>query len=432
MKLGRIIVWLMRLVLGAVFIFSGFAKGVDPFGTLYKFREYLTALNFWIPDSILLTGVIALCALEFCLGVFLALGCFRRWVPRITLALMVCMLVLTGWIAIANPISDCGCFGDAFPVSNTVTFLKNILLTAGVLFLVKMNRCAPCLITPYLQWLAMLGCGGYIVGVALYGYEVQPLVDFRPFRTGSMLADLNTEADDETENFTFVYERNGERREVTAFDPQPDEAEGWVFVERKENSNAGDSNSNSELHIYTADDNEEGVTTQLLDQPYTFLILMPEPERVSKAAAWKIEALTDKAQKEGMAVGCIMAGGDDIIQMWRDILEPSVPIYKAEDTTMKMVARGNPAVVVAKDGKIVWKGTMRSVAPEQPELSLKESPRNDRNTLLFFNAVLCGWLAVLILLSLLSVAWTKIFRSIPSKSTNNPVQQTKSNPDSES
>lgn len=411
----RIVVWLMRLAIGGVFLFSGFAKAVDPFGSLYKFREYFTALGLWLPDSILLTGVILLCGLEFCLGLFLTLGCFRRGVPRVALALMCFMLVLTGWIAVANPISDCGCFGDAFTVSNSATFVKNIILTAGVVFLMKCNRYAQCLITPYLQWLALLAGSGFIVAVALYGYEVQPLMDFRPFPVGSEVSCSGPSEEDtdeeELNRILFIYERNGERKEVSAYDEQPDEADGWKFLDRREVAPPSATGSASELRLYTADDNETDVTSRFLEKGNTLLILLPEPERVSKSEAWKIEELTKQGAKAEIKVACILAGSDETLQIWKDILDQSVEVYKAEDTVMKMVARGNPAVVYVSNGKIIWKNAMRTLPVYDTGDWIQSYSPNQRKVLKLLSSLLTGTIGLLILLSFLPAGWHLAFKS---------------------
>ena len=414
MKSQRWLVWMMRVAIGAVFIASGFVKGVDPFGSLYKFREYLTALGMWLPDSVLLTGVIALCAFEFMLGIFLALGCYRRGAPRLALALMSFMLILTAWIAFADPVSDCGCFGDALVLSNWATFIKNIVITAGVVYLVKMNLEAPCMVSPYLQWLVFLGGAVYIVCISLYGYEIQPPVDFRPFPTGSVLAGEDGETDDEAASMTFIYARGDEISEVSASDPQPDESEGWTFVERREKS-AENSGNGSTLHIYT--DDEEDATHDILDGQKSLLILIPELERVSKSDAWKIERLVAEARDENMVPACIVAGSDHALRIWKDLLDPSVPLYKAEDTVLKMVARGNPAVVLSDNGKIVWKATMRSLPIEDSKGWIGKYYRDDRDMLRLLSSVLIAWLGLLALASHL-----RAFRIPGKRFRKNPVQ----------
>ena len=126
----KIIVNICRMVVALTFIFSGFVKAIDPLGTQYKIQDYLAALELetLVPDWATLTASVGLAALEFCLGVFLLFAINRRCVTRITVALMVFMTIVSLWLWIANPISDCGCFGDAVKLTNGQTFLKNIIL----------------------------------------------------------------------------------------------------------------------------------------------------------------------------------------------------------------------------------------------------------------------------------------------------------------
>lgn len=101
--------WIIRIVVGGVFIFSGFAKGIDPYGTLYKVEDYLSVLSLSVWPNLVLVGVFGLCALEFLAGVFLLTGCFRRSSVIIAGGIMAFMLPLTLWIAVSNPVADCGC-----------------------------------------------------------------------------------------------------------------------------------------------------------------------------------------------------------------------------------------------------------------------------------------------------------------------------------
>jgi hypothetical protein len=59
------------------------------------------------------------------------------------------------------------------------------------------------------------------------------------------------------------------------------------------------------------------------------------------------------------------------VDHWKDVSMASYPIYYMDDSELKMVARGNPAVVYLEDGAIVWKRTLSSLDDvEQPvELS---------------------------------------------------------------
>ena len=127
-----ILINMCRLLLAATFILSGFVKAIDPLGTQYKIHDYLEAMGLtpWIPDWATLTASVILAAFEFALGIYLLFAIQRRIVSRIVTAVMVVMTALTLWIAVANPVKDCGCFGDAIVLTNTQTLIKNIILLA--------------------------------------------------------------------------------------------------------------------------------------------------------------------------------------------------------------------------------------------------------------------------------------------------------------
>ena len=167
----------MRVAVGAVFIFSGFSKAIDPWGTLYKFDDYLAALSISVWPNLELVGVFGLCAIEFLTGVFLMFGCFRRSISIVAAIIMAILLPLTLWIAINNPVADCGCFGDVFVLSNWATFWKNVVISAGVAWLTVYNKRCGCLIPPALQWIAFVVSALFIVVIELFGYISQPLLD---------------------------------------------------------------------------------------------------------------------------------------------------------------------------------------------------------------------------------------------------------------
>ena len=127
---GKVWVNLCRFLLGALFIFSGFVKAVDPLGFFYKIQDYLTAFGMisWFPSYAPLLVGIVLSAIEFSVGVFLFLGIRRKVASALALLLMVVMTPLTLYLALANPVSDCGCFGDAWILTNWQTFGKNVVL----------------------------------------------------------------------------------------------------------------------------------------------------------------------------------------------------------------------------------------------------------------------------------------------------------------
>ena len=179
------VVWLFRLLVGATFVLSGFVKSIDPWGSFYKISEYFEVWNMDIPASLEVLAAFLLGGAEFVLGCLLLFGCYRRVAVWLLLAMMAFMLPLTLYIAVADPVADCGCFGDFLVLSNTVTFVKNIFLTLMLVYLASFNSRVEGLFIAYIQWVIGGLLSFYILIIALYGYNVQPLLDFRRFSPGT-------------------------------------------------------------------------------------------------------------------------------------------------------------------------------------------------------------------------------------------------------
>ena len=143
-----------RLLVAVTFIFSGFVKGMDPLGTQYKITDYLEALHIdWMfPDWSTLVMSVLLATAEFAIGIFLLFAIRRRLTSKITLAVMIVMTLITLWIVIADPVKDCGCFGDAVVLTNMETFIKNIILLIFAILLWKKPLEMPRLISRQTQW----------------------------------------------------------------------------------------------------------------------------------------------------------------------------------------------------------------------------------------------------------------------------------------
>ena len=132
-------VWtnLCRFVLGVTFIFSGFVKADDPWGTAYKIEDYVYAFGWsdFVPSFLPLFLSCLLSVFEFTLGVYLFFGIRKRLTSIAVALVMVCMTPFTLYLALANPVADCGCFGDALKLTNWETFWKNVVLLVLALWL---------------------------------------------------------------------------------------------------------------------------------------------------------------------------------------------------------------------------------------------------------------------------------------------------------
>lgn len=348
----KILVWVMRLLVGATFVFSGFAKTVDPWGFVYKLQEYLAAWGLdWLPREALLCLAIGLAMLEFVCGLMLALGCLRRAAVWILSAMMAVMLPLTFYIMIANPVADCGCFGDAWVLSNTATFFKNLVLAAMLVCLILWNAGVGTLIDPLLQWIGITASVLYCLVLSVIGWWIQPVVDFRPFPVGSSLI---AEVDDS--GIGMVYERDGEER-TFGVDDLPDDS--WTFV-RREGQLAGE----RAIAIYDGD--EEVAENVIKPDGMQVLLTVPEPGLHGRARSHMCNKLSDYVgARGGSMLGLVPLSGDSL-DAWIRMYNPKFTVLTMEDSQVKELARGDAGLVYLEDGQVQWKRNLYSFPGDFP------------------------------------------------------------------
>lgn len=350
------LLWALRAAVGSVFIVSGWAKCVDLQGFCLKIGEYLTALGWQLPQELVLMGATGVATLEFVTGIMLATGSLRRVAVWTAAGFMAVMLPLTLWIAVADPVSDCGCFGDLIVLSNPATFIKNLAISAGVVLLWLYNTRRRGLYPPLIQWLVITVSWAYPLFIGYTGYQTQPLVDFRPFRTGSELFGKN----DDSDASCFVYERDGEERKFP-LDALPDST--WTFVR----SEAPEAETGS-ITVYSPDgeDVTDEVAEYVSDTPRVLVLVVSDPESQFMTRAHYLQELRDYLSEGGVGMLALVGASGQGFDRWQRLTRPNFPAYEAEDTALKMLVRGSAAVVYLRDGVIQWKSTLGALSPELP------------------------------------------------------------------
>ena len=198
----------------------GFVKAVDPLGTVYKIEDYLKAFGGFANDLLPLAGTAAVCliATEWLLGVCLLTNVRTRWTSWIALVFYLFMTPLTLWIALTNPISDCGCFGDALVLTNWQTFWKNVIYLCLVIILLICRKAIPQLWSWWMELcIAILGLG-MVAGIMGYSYTHLPPMDFRPYKVGNhipTLMEIPEDAEPDIYETTLIYEKDGVQQKFT-------------------------------------------------------------------------------------------------------------------------------------------------------------------------------------------------------------------------
>ena len=352
-QLQTVAVNVCRLLLAATFIFSGFVKANDPLGTVYKLEDYVHAMAwFTLPDTFLLGCAVILALFEFTLGVYLLFGMKRKATSAITLAFMVVMTLLTVYIAIANPVEDCGCFGDVLILSNGATLAKNIVLLGAAVLVSRYYRLQKDFLGSTAKWLIAFVSLCLIIAYAVYCIVCLPVLDFRPYKVGTNLREAVT-SDQQKFDVKIVYEKDGQTMELSAEDEDPDST--WTYVETRRTPI--ETQHLATADFYVADADGEDVTEEiLLADGYTLLLISPDLMNADEGCVDKVNEVYDYAQEKGWGFYCLTSSEDQRAQTyWNDHTGAEYMYYIAEERMLKTVVRGQPGLVLLQDGVIVKK-----------------------------------------------------------------------------
>lgn len=346
-----------RFLLGATFVFSGFVKAIDPIGTQYKLQDYISAVGMGgiVPDIVTLLASVALSALEFSLGVFVLFAIRRHLVSKILVAFMAVMTLITVWIALFNPVKDCGCFGEALRLTNVQTLLKNIVLLAASVVVVwrplRMYR----FLSRSTQWIAINYTILFVLLLSAHCLYHLPLIDFRPYHIGMNIKkgmEIPAGAPQPEFETTFILQKNGVKKEFT-LDNYPDSS--WQFVDSKTvQTKEGYVPPIHDFSIQKADGDD--ITDSVLTaKGYIFLLVSPHLEQADDSNFGDIDLLYEYCQERKIPFYCLTASTKKDIDHWADITGAEYPFCFTDETTLKTIIRSNPGLLLLKDGTIIRK-----------------------------------------------------------------------------
>lgn len=361
--------YVARTVVGLTFILSGFVKAIDPLGTQYKIQDYLAAIppSLSLPDMLTLLMSVSLSMVEFTLGAFMLTAISRRVTARLTLLFMVVMTAVTVWIYIADPVKDCGCFGDALILTNLETLLKNIVLLALAALVAWRPTHIGRLMSRSNQML--LGQMLMLTPVALSFWCLYdlPLIDFRPYHIGADIKagmEIPEGAEQPVFDTTFIMEKDGERREFT-LDNYPDST--WTFVDSK--TVTVKEGYVPPIHDFsiTAADGEDITEMVLGREGYTFLLISPDLDKADDQNFGDIDQIYEFCQDNSIPFYCLTASTEKSQQHWQNITGAEYPFCMTDATTLKTMIRSNPGLMLLEKGVVRGKWSHNRL-PETTEL----------------------------------------------------------------
>jgi uncharacterized membrane protein YphA (DoxX/SURF4 family) len=373
-KQKTILVNVCKFLLGTAFVLSGFFKAIDPWGSAFKIDEYLNAFgmrSFAIFDTIFSLIQIVL---EFTVGMCLLLGVYRKRAVLATLIIMLFMTPLTLFLAIRNPISDCGCFGDAFVISNWGTFFKNVVLLAAAFFLFKHKKSIERVYHKEKYFIVTIWIIAFIAGFSMYSSANLPVIDFRPYKIGvNIKEDMEIPSDAEQPKYetTFVYSKKGIKKEFD-LNNYPKGDSTWTFVDSY--NRLIRKGYVPPIHDFAIINSQgEDITDTILDDPsYTFLLISSKIENAKEDNVVLINDLYNYARLNDYGFYALTASLGDDIKKWKEYNAAEYPFCTTDETVLKTIIRSNPGLLLIKDGTIINKWSNNNL-PSKLDQPLEES-----------------------------------------------------------
>jgi hypothetical protein len=353
MKIIRV---LSRIIVGTTFVFSGVVKAIDPLGYAYKIHDYFLAFHLSFLTFLSLILAIAFCIVEFVAGFSILTGLRQKTGIWIALILMLFFTPLTFILALTNPVSDCGCFGDAIHLTNWQTFGKNIILLVPVIFLFIYRRSSKQIFGTFIEWLMVFAAIALFILFSLYNLRYLPVIDFLPYKTGIKIVDgmvLPEGAAVDKYNTTFIYEKDGAKKEFTLND-YPANDTSWKFVEQR--SVLVKKGTKPPIHDFSITSLVgENVTEKVLSKSgYSVLMISKKLSEAQRKPMEKGFEFGRYCTEKGIGFYVLTSSGLGEIKGFSN----GLGFYFTDETTLKTMVRANPGYILLKDGTIVgkWSG----------------------------------------------------------------------------
>jgi uncharacterized membrane protein YphA (DoxX/SURF4 family) len=356
-RLTKVLISISRLITGTVFIFSGFVKAVDPLGSTYKFTDYFNAFHLQFLESIALPMAVILSLVEFLIGISMLIGYRYKITSWILMIFMAFFTILTFILALTNPVSDCGCFGDAIVLTNWETFIKNlILLPFVILIFITRKKIIPTY-PAISEWIYMSVFAILIVAFQVRALNHLPLLDFRPYKIGAnipeeMIIPAGAPADEY--RTSLYYEKDGEVREFTE-DDFPWQDSTWKFVDSKNTLIKKGYEPLVHDFIVTDASGIDHTESLLEDRDYSMLLIAYDLKKADERGLKMANELADLCTSDNCSFYCLTASSQDEVTKIKSNFNLFYDFYTTDEITLKTIIRSDPGLVLLKEGTILGK-----------------------------------------------------------------------------
>ena len=339
-----------RLLVGALFIFSSFTKGVDPLGTKYKMLDYFAAYHIeWLNGAAMVFSVLMILA-EFLIGICLLTNVCPKIAALGGALFMLLFTTVTLFDARYDMVPDCGCFGTAVKMSNWQTFYKNLVIDAVLLPLVLNLRSVKSRLRLSTQFFIGLLYAVLFTGFEIHNYRHLPVIDFMNWKVGKQ---MNEKSEQEQQIYlTFRNKETGKTQEYLSPNyPWNDSVwmKQWEFVDQRV---VGDNNF---LGFSALDQDGDDVTDMILGTKNLLMFTSHDMSKVTDKEWGKIARITDVANQKGYDVIWVTASPQEYVEELQEQHPCLQEVYYGDELEIKTIVRFNPGVILLDEGLVVDK-----------------------------------------------------------------------------
>jgi uncharacterized membrane protein YphA (DoxX/SURF4 family) len=346
-----------RLIIAPIFIFSGFVKAIDPLGSAYKFSDYFEAfgMDFLMPLSMFMA--VLLSTAELVIGLSLIMPVVMRVTSWALLIFMSFFTVLTLIIAITNPVTDCGCFGDAIILTNWQTFWKNVIFMIPTLIVFYGRKRFRPIASMAAEWSIVALLTVMAVLLSVYNYRNLPVFDFRPYKIATHIpTGMSTPEGapmDEYET-TLVYAKDGIEKEFLPQDV-PYQDTNWKWVETR--NTLISKGYEPPIHDFsiTTYDGWDITDSVLYNQEFSFLVISYEIENADEEGLKRVNKIANTLKAGGVLTYGMTASTSSQLNEVTNMLDLSIDFHTTDEITLKTIIRSNPGLILLKDGLVIDK-----------------------------------------------------------------------------
>ncbi len=344
-----------RILVGVLFIISGFIKANDALGFSYKLDEYFVVFQMpWLSHVSLLLSIL-ICAFEIGLGIALLLGAKMHFTSWSLLIMIIFFTFLTFWSWKFDVVKDCGCFGDALHLTPFQSFMKDVVLFVLIFFIfINRNNIKPLLGESVSTWFSYLGfIGSFIFSV--YCYRHLPVIDFRPYAVGKNIPEgmkLPPDAKKDSVVMIFIYEKDGKKHEIGQNElATAGIDESWKFIDRTDKViHEGDKPKIHDFSISASDGTD--ITSNVLSMKNVFLLVSYQINNSNKDAQGTINDFVALCQKDGVEFVGLTGSSRKDIEEFRHKHNSMFEYYNTDETALKTMIRSNPGLMLLNSGTV--------------------------------------------------------------------------------